>query len=370
MSNLPYAIIGGGLMGASLAYHLSASGEKVILIDDERTGRASSWNPGGINPLHGPKFVEDMQEFYRQSYEAHCEEHEKIMRLSGIDFNWKVVKRLFLAKNSDDLRDLEKKAVFYKEMPNFSADLLSTDDLLKLDNRISPNLEGGLITYGNCSLDSEKFRLSLLGASVKLGAKVIKGTLNSVTRKHNILESIMISSSSEKIPISGLAMALGSWAGENIIGWSSKFIPKIETLIGDLLMVREHGAPLKMDIGIGLNSVYQHDSHHYWIGGTTRKSGIFGDCPNDIREEMLLKIREIIPGWTSFEIIAQSSAARPISKNGLPLFGPIPDYTNAWIINGGGSKGVLMSLWMGKNLSRMMITGEVPYNLAKFLPES
>jgi glycine/D-amino acid oxidase-like deaminating enzyme len=85
---------------------------------------------------------------------------------------------------------------------------------------------------------------------------------------------------------------------------------------------------------------------------------------------MLLKIRETIPGWTSFEVIKQASAARPASKNGLPLFGPIPDYTNAWIINGGGGKGVLMSLWMGKNLSRMMITGEVPDNLAKFLPES
>jgi glycine/D-amino acid oxidase-like deaminating enzyme len=369
MSYLPYAIIGGGLMGASLAYNLSTIGQKVIIVDDERTGRASSWNPGGINPLHGPRFIEDMQEFYRQSYEAHFEEHEKIARLSGIDFNWKVVKRLFLAKNSDDLRELEKTASLYREMPNFSADLLTTDDLLRFDNRISQNLEGGLLTYGNCSLNSEKFRLSLLGASVKLGAEVIKGTLTGVTTRNDSIESIHVSSNSGKISISGLVMALGSWADENIIGWNSKFIPKIETLIGDLLLVREHGAPLLADIGIGLNSVYQHDSHHYWIGGTTRKSGVLGNCPGDIRQEMLMKIRELIPGWNSFDVVAQSSAARPVTKNGLPLFGPIPDYSNAWIINGGGSKGVLMSLWMGMNLSRIMITGKVPDKLTKFLPE-
>lgn len=54
--SLPFAVIGAGISGASLAYRLAREGREVLVVDDGRPGRATGWTPGGINPLHGPGF--------------------------------------------------------------------------------------------------------------------------------------------------------------------------------------------------------------------------------------------------------------------------------------------------------------------------
>lgn len=366
MSKLPYAIAGGGLMGASLAYYLAKIGEPVLLIDDSRVGRASDWNPGGINPLHGPGFPDIMQAIYHQSYDLHCVEQKKINELADIDFNWKVVTRLFLAKDDTEMAALEKSILFYKDMPNFSAELLTSKELVKFDDRISPKLKGGLLTTGNVSIQSENFRLALLAAAKKLGAKVYNGTLTKVISKNEEVKSIEFGFG--VTAVTGLCMALGSWDNQNIEGWCPAIQTQIHSVIGDLLFVKSTGRRLEADIGSGINAVYQYDHNHYWIGGTTRKSDTSDECKYRIKDELLSKIKEILPGWNSFHLLSHAWAARPMTKDGLPLLGPTAPYTNAWVMNGGGSKGVLLSLWMGHVMSQMMTTGLIPKNITQFLP--
>lgn len=366
MSKLPYAIAGGGLMGASLAYHLAKKGEPVLLIDDSRVGRASNWNPGGINPLHGPGFPDVMQDVYRESYNLHLTEYKKIFELAGIDFNWKVVNRLFLAKDDVEMRVLEKTIQFYQEMPNFSAKLLAATDLVKFDNRINPKLKGGLLTIGNVSVQSENFRLALLAAAQKLGAKFYNGTLTKVISKNDEIKSVEFGLGDTEVI--GLCMALGSWDNQKIEGWCPVIPTQIHSVIGDLLFVKSTGKRLGADIGSGINAVYQYDDYHYWIGGTTRKIDTLNESMDTIKHELLSKIEEILPGWHSFALLSHASAARPMTKDGLPLLGPIAPYKNAWVMNGGGSKGVLLSLWMGHVLSQIMTTGLIPNKITQFLP--
>src|SRR5215218_3509302 len=89
------AIVGGGIAGACLAYRLARAGRSVLVIDDARRGRASAWNPGGINPLHGPGFPGVMERFYREAFQLHAEQREHVRTTSGIDFGWRAVDRLF-----------------------------------------------------------------------------------------------------------------------------------------------------------------------------------------------------------------------------------------------------------------------------------
>lgn len=364
---MPYSIIGGGLMGAALAYHLSSAGQKVLLIDDERVGRASGWNPGGVNPLHGPGFPEIMQGFYIDAFNQHLTHHRKIKDLSGIDFHHKVVKRIFLANSSFELNALEDSLDFYNQLPNFSASIMDMTELSKFDNRISPSLEGALLTEGNMRLDSERFRLALLSSSRKLGSEIITGTLQEVFTRNEIVTAILVNGL--KISVSGLCMATGAWENNPINGWYPGYDLSIKPVIGDLLLVQSLGDPLKADISHGINAVYQHDAHHYWIGGTTRESGILGPCTLSNKEGLLRSVRDFLPGWKSFRVIRQSSAARPVSENGLPVMGRAPSYANGWVINGGGSKGVLLCLYMGKILTDLMMHKDVSINLEKFFPQ-
>jgi glycine/D-amino acid oxidase-like deaminating enzyme len=368
MTDMPYSIIGGGLMGAALAYHLASAGKKVLLIDDERVGRASGWNPGGVNPLHGPGFPDITQDFYMDAFNQHQMHHRKIKDLSGIDFHHKVIERIFLAKNKGELNALEKSLGFYNQLQDFSASIMDMKELLKFDDRISHNFEGALFTKGNIRLDSERFRLALLSSSRKLGAEILTGTLQEVFTWNEIVKAILVNG--RKISVSGLCMARGAWENHPVDGWYPGYDLSIKPVLGDLLLVQSLGDPLKADISHGIKAVYQHDAHHYWIGGTTRESGILGPCTLSTKQELLRGVRDFLPGWKSFRVIRHSSAARPVAENELPVMGRAPSYANGWVMNGGGSKGVLLCLTMGRILTDLMMNKDVPTHIEKFFPRT
>ena len=155
-------------------------------------------------------------------------------------------------------------------------------------------------------------------------------------------------------------MATGAWAEEPVPGWSPGIGPAITPLIGDLLLVKASGKALPADISHGLTAIYQHDRDHYWIGGTTRATGPLGEGTAEALEQLLAGAHRLLPGWSDFRLVAQSSAARPVTKDGLPVLGRTPAYSNGWVLNGAGSKGVLLCGWMANAMAQMIQTGDAP----------
>ena len=76
-------IIGGGITGAFIGYYLAKQEVAVSIIDPEsEDSRASSNNPAGINPLHGPDIPGIMSEFAMFSYPSHTNEWNNIYKHS------------------------------------------------------------------------------------------------------------------------------------------------------------------------------------------------------------------------------------------------------------------------------------------------
>jgi glycine oxidase len=135
----------------------------------------------------------------------------------------------------------------------------------------------------------------------------------------------------------------------------------VAPVIGDLLLVQSAEAPPLADVSHGLTAIYQHDRDFFWIGGTTRRDGPVGESTKEIERELLDGARSLMPGWTTPQVVARSSAARPSSADGLPVIGKAPNYENGWIINGLGGKGILLGAWAAEILVRMIgAAGELP----------
>lgn len=361
----PISIIGAGIAGAYLAYRLAHAGYSVLIVDDERPGRATGWNPGGINPLHGPGFPGVMETFYRDAYQLHAEQHEHLRAVSGIDFGWRVVDRLFLAKDEQEANELRGYADPYNALDGFWARWMAPTEIVQWDPRIGSSWAGGLLTRGNVRVDAERYRLALLAAAVRLGAQVVSGRLLAVEANGDSIVSVDWGDG--KIPISQLCMAAGAWAGTDVAGWSPGNVVPVGPVIGDLLLVQSADAPPLADVSNGLTAIYQHDHDYFWIGGTTRQEGPLGESTEEIERGLLDGARSLMPGWSSPRVASRSSAARPSSADGLPVVGQTPNYRNGWIINGLGGKGILLSAWAAEIIAQMIAAdGE----LSEFAPVS
>jgi glycine/D-amino acid oxidase-like deaminating enzyme len=353
------------MSGASLAYRLARLGRDVLVIDDARPGRATGWNPGGINPLHGPGFPGVMERFYRDAFGLHESQRQDVGAASGIDFGWRVVDRLFLARDDAEADDLRRYVDFYNALDGFSGRWMDAAEIAQWDSRVDPSWVGGLMTRGNVRVDAERYRLALLASAEMMGAKVIPAGLRSIeTRLGRI---VAIDWGEGRVKVCGLCMAAGSWAGRDVAGWEPGDVVEVTPLIGDLLLVKSDDRPPAADVSHGLTAIYQHDRGDFWIGGTSRREGPLGESSDAIEQELLTGARSLMPGWGPPQVIARSSAARPSTCDGLPVVGRSPSYENGWIINGLGGKGILLSAWAAQSLIQMMDAGG---DLPEFAPVS
>lgn len=324
----------------------------MLVIDDQRPGRATSWTPGGINPLHGPGFPYVTAGFYREAYRLHLEQMAEVRATSGIEFGWHGVDRLFLARDERGAEVTRSFIEHYEAMDGFSARWLEPSDIAQWDHRIDSSWVGGLLTRGNVRLDAERYRLALLAAAASAGSRVIGARLTSVTGEKNRVLSVDWGEG--PVEVSGLCIAAGCWGGKDIAGWEPGEVVPVRPVMGDLLMVRSADPLPRADVSSGLTAIYRHDQDYFWIGGTVREDGPMGETTDAIVDELKAGARSLMPGWNSYSIVGRSSGARPTSADNLPVVGRAPSYENGWIINGLGGKGILLCTWAADVIMRMM----------------
>jgi glycine/D-amino acid oxidase-like deaminating enzyme len=73
------------------------------------------------------------------------------------------------------------------------------------------------------------------------------------------------------------------------------------------------------------------------------------DLPTDQgKQELLVRIREILN--CDFEIISHAAGIRPTVRDRKPLLGKHPKYSNMYVMNGLGTRGVMLGPWAAKIL--------------------
>lgn len=359
------AVIGSGITGAFLAFSLAKKGCAVTVYDGHTVEYSgTSCNPGGINPFHGPAMPGIMEDFYLESYKEHLANSDEIQKISGLDFNLKVVDRLFLAFNDDDEQGLKRMQKPYRQAQSFDARWLTSSEVAQLESRISHNCVGGLFTTGNLSVNTQLYVAALKKSAQRLGAQFVDKNVREIHFAGKKATHVVVENN--KIPISSVAVTSGVWTAE--ILKPIKPALKVRAVKGELLLVEIDGPPLPLDITYGLTGLYQFKPGLYWAGGT--QSGSFPEPGITAagREEILANLRRILPGITKIACIEHDAGYRPMAEDSLPVVGKITPYENIFIGTGGGSKGVLLSSGIAKTLAGL-INGDSDTGLEFLSPD-
>ncbi len=95
-------IVGGGVLGASIAYHLAEAGRTdVLLLDANVLGSGTTWHAAGlVNGARATATLTDLSRFSRGFY-------EQLGELSGIDVNWQRAGSLSLARTDGRVDELK-----------------------------------------------------------------------------------------------------------------------------------------------------------------------------------------------------------------------------------------------------------------------
>ena len=356
------AIVGGGIFGAAIAYVLTRDGFDVTLFEALSIGaHASSKNAGNLNPLHGTPSA--LLPFALESFRLHQAIAIGLAELKSAHYNLLPSHRILLELDNSKRKSLKKSTDLFTNTEGFSAEELDVEALHQIEPRLSQNVRFGILTKGSLAVDSYLLTMSLAQGAERLGAKYVYDSVLGVTKNGDRITGVK--TYQERFACDEIIFATGPWLGETQACLDIDI--DIEPVKGELLLMQLSGKPLEYDFTWGSTCLYKRRKNQVWVGGIFERSSFDMSPSLKNRESMLNQAAQIIPEIREARLLEHVVGLRPMTSSGLPLVGRVHKWQNAYLANGGGSKGVLLSVGIAQVIRDLLMEGKTNLSVESFL---
>jgi glycine oxidase len=344
------AVVGGGVVGCATAYQLARAGLTVTLIErDAIAAHASGRNAGNLNPLHGtpPALVP----FALEAFRIHAEIRAELTRFGCTNCVALPVKRVHLGYDEADRPQLEETAALFKATKGFSSAWLDSNDLRQIEPRLAHDTRFGVLTEGNLALDGYDFTRSLADAALQLGATVLHETVLGLPASGRRVTGVHTGQGI--IACDEVILATGPWVTDTR-SWLGIELA-VAPVKGEILLMRLPEELVRYDFTWGPTSLYRRRENEVWVGATLKNCGFDCTPTAEAKESLLDRAARIMPGIRRAKLFDHIAALRPMTASNAPIAALADGWQNVYIANGGGSKGVLLSVGIARRIRDLLL---------------
>jgi len=163
-------VIGGGIMGCSVAYHLSALGERdVVLLEQGQLTCGTTWHAAGL--VGQLRAQESMTRLIRYSTEL----YSKLEAETGLGTGWKQCGSLAVARTADRMTQLKRTAAVARAY-GVTCEVISAAEAGRLYPIMeTADLQGAVWLPGDGKVNPADLTLALAKGARKRGVKICEG---------------------------------------------------------------------------------------------------------------------------------------------------------------------------------------------------
>jgi len=330
--HLDTLIVGQGLAGSALAWHLIHAGQRVCVIDDCHANAASMVAAGLINPLAGMRF--------NRRVELHdwLTAAETWYATLGHHFArqlWHPLPMLRLFRSLEQHR-------FYRRRRDDPASCDLLGEAFAADQCPEPihAPHGGFIQHRTGYVDLPT---------------MLRGLRDWLAAKGRLLERHL---SYDEIDCHGRGVTLSGLHARRLVFCDGARI-RLNPWFGNLPLAPNKGEILDLADGGwhprhivngacwlvpletgGLRLGATHD--HHQIDDRPTAAG---------RRSLLHNLAQLLPNAPPPQVVRHQAGIRPATPDRYPLIGPHPEHPQLWVFNGLGARGVLLAPWYAQRLS-------------------
>ena len=346
-------IVGGGVAGVATAYYLRSLGLSSTIVEkDHIAAHASGFAYGGLYPLSGAGIPGPNLALSMFGFELHRRLASRLADETGVDPLWRRRESLNLAFDETEASDIRASVDWVNAQSGFSGEWIDSSSLPSIDTRISDRAVGAGIIDGSADVDPTLMSKSLQVAS---RASVRKGIVEGIEVRSGRVVAVLLDH--ERIDCDTVVLASGPWLSA-MAAWLGAIVP-IQPLKGEILRLRAVGAPLEQNLGWRGNYMAHKPDGLFWAGTTETEAG-FDEVPTRAAEQRIREIvRKLIPAFADAPLVRQTACLRPMTADGLPVLGRLPNTEGVFVAGGGGRKGILYGPAMGHVIASL-IAGTAP----------
>ena len=364
-------IIGGGVIGCSIAYQLAKLGLKSSVLERTYFGAGASGATAGVV---GPLWHLDPES--KATFSLGMRSLEMFPNLAselveaGIDPSFRqngILKVAFTEQQAEQLRD---NLAWQGELGHGVA-WLEPSEILQREPELNHQVLGGVFSAEEGHVEGQRYVEALVHAASRLGATFLQG-----------VEVIGLEFQGRKVTGARTAfetyygdhtvLAAGPWTGI-ASNWLQQEIP-VRPVKGQRILLRKVGFLPQCPV---------HNFNGYvipWTDGNlmvaaTREEGRFDEeTTADAVRQMISAAITGFPALKDASFVSARAGVRPGSPDDIPILGPVPGWEGLSIASGHDRVGVTLSTGSGELMANYISTGDSlplqPFSLARFQQEA
>jgi glycine oxidase len=359
-------VIGGGIIGSSVAWRLASEGVQVSVFERGRLGQEASWAAAGlIGPqaeAHEPGAFFDLALAGKRSFDAIV---ERLTAESGVDPEYDDHGVLYVAFD-DVARARLQAGARWQRAAGGQVDELTPREAFRLAPVLSEKIIFALHMPNNRRVENRKLTLAYINAATHAGAEFREGALiHSIEVSSGRATGVRLADGSlEEGDI--VINAAGAWAGE-IRGLEEDRI-HFYPVRGQILCFEARPGLVEPSLFSESGIVVPRRDGRILAGSIFEEAGFNKSVTLDGMERILRAVRAMVPSIASIPFREAWAGLRPASDDLLPMLGPSPTVANVMYAAGHFRSGILLSAVTGEVIADLVKGREPSIDLAAFSP--
>jgi glycine oxidase len=338
MKKFDGAVVGGGLIGASIALELARSGLRVGLFDRQETGQESSWAGAGIlSPAPESATMIPLVPLGKASMTIYPEFVGIVEEISGQSVGYRP-KGTLQAIFSRNAREELSTVIALHHGLGLKAEPLNAEDARALEPSLSEDLEAAVLRPEEASIDNRAFTKAVLEAAQRSGVEIFPGSgAEAIWREGSQCAGLQLKN--EKVEARWTVIAAGCFSAS--IEGAAGYAP-VRPAKGQMISLRAND--LKIERVLWSEKIYlvPRNDGRILAGATVEYTGFEKGLTAGGLEKILAGAIELAPGLASARVEETWAGLRPDSPDHLPILGPT-DLEGLLIATGHFRGGILLA---------------------------
>jgi len=332
-------VIGGGIVGGSIAWRLAQAGVDVTWVDARRIGGEASWAGAGMLAPGGELIARSSwAQFALESFSSYPAFVEELTRESGVGIDFRRCGAMESVRSKDEWQEVHARVALQRDLG------------IRSETR-----DDGVFYPDDALVDPREIMRALAYCCEKLGVNVREQTR--VVELALAQRGVEIQTQAGVIAAEAAVLAAGAWSSEiRVRGFE---IPPVFPVRGHLLGYAMDAGSLGPILRHGHTYVMQRSSGFTIAGTSSEQVGFKREIDPHIVSEIHAQACELWPPLASARRTDAWLGFRPATANFEPVIGRLQD-TPVWLAYGHYRNGILLA-----PATAARVAGEITSSLGK-----
>ncbi len=363
-------IIGGGVIGCSIAWRLGQAGMRVAVVERGEVGREASHAAGGmLVPLAEADEADDFFHFAVAGRAMYTDFARELQEASGVDIEYRTDGTLHLALTEEDEEELDRRWQ-WQHAAGLNVKRVNAGCALKLEPLVNPALRWALKFPDDHQVNNRRMMIALRGAAQNAGVELLT---------HTEARQLLVETQAGQKQIVGANTARGEVRARTVViaagSWSSLLSfddghplnqIEIEPVRGQMVAVEMPAPAARHNIYSCRGYVVPRLGGFLIAGSTTEHPGYDKRVTAGGVASIIERATEILPCFNQLAILETWAGLRPHAPDDLPILGADPGVAGLIYATGHYRNGILLAPITAKAISELITKGQSSISIAPF----